>query len=171
MAKSEPLSEGFPPLLNDDVTFVILGSLPGVRSLEQQQYFAHPRNVFWRLMGDITGIDWQRPYAERCNQLLAVGVGLWDVLAASERHGSLDSAIIGSTAVANDIGSLTRTNAKLRGIGFNGKKSRDLFDRLVLPTMTHLPELLTLPSTSPAHAAMSYDEKLQHWSCIGKFLD
>lgn len=151
---------------------LILGSLPSQQSLIQQEYYANPRNAFWRIMGEIVAFGSGNAYKERCKCLVNNGIAVWDVLASSVRPGSLDSAIDIASARANDFPGLLERQPGIKLIGFNGKKARDLFDRLVVRTVS-LPDgctLVNLPSTSPAHAAMNYTDKLDHWSVIGQFI-
>jgi TDG/mug DNA glycosylase family protein len=148
---------------------LILGSLPGRRSLELQQYYAHPQNAFWKLITQIFGADPALPYARKVKILTANRIALWDVLAAAERPGSLDSSIIHTSARANDFAAFYRTHPQLRLVYFNGRKAEDLYRRLVLPG---LPvefaglRYVPMPSTSPAHAGMTFARKLASWSKI-----
>jgi len=174
MEKSDvAVSRGFAPVLGDGLQVLILGSLPSRKSLQVQQYFANPQNAFWRIMAKIAGFDPGLSYEVRCRALTDQGVGLWDVLASSVRAGSLDSAIDVATAKANDFAALLAQHKDIKLICFNGQKSRNLFDRMVVNTtpVVRNCELLTLPSTSPAHAAMKFDEKLRRWSVIGSYLE
>ena len=128
--------------------------------------------MFWRVIGELTGLDPESPYATKCTALTAAHVGLWDVLASSVRPGSLDSSIDMSTVIPNNFNKLLSEYSGIRVIGFNGNKSRDIFDKRVFAglNISRIPELITLPSTSPAHASMPYEEKLQRWIALGKFL-
>jgi hypoxanthine-DNA glycosylase len=161
-------SQGFSPVIGDHARVLILGSLPSQQSLLQQEYYANPRNVFWRIMGDMLSFSSNGLYEHRCNELINKGVSLWDVLKSSVRPGSLDSAIEVASAEENDFPDLLERHSEIQLIGFNGVKSRQLFDRLVLKSWS-LPngvELVNLPSSSPAHAAMSFETKLELWSVI-----
>lgn len=141
---------------------LVLGSLPGVKSIAEQQYYAHPQNAFWRIMQAVLGV--QGSYAERCRQLKMQGVALWDVLASSRRPGSLDADIDMATASANDFADFLAAHTAVRRVCFNGRKAESLFRRLVLHTLDGpLPHLVGLPSTSPAYAAMPFAAKLEHW--------
>ena len=158
-----PLS-GLAPIVNDTAKVLILGSMPGNMSLAKQQYYAHPRNAFWPIMAQLAEINLALPYADRVQQLQAKGYALWDVLAACQRQGSLDSAI--RNADANDFARFLAAHNQVDCIAFNGAKASQLFKKLVLPALTLPPPLLTLPSTSPAHAAMSFSQKLSAWQQI-----
>ena len=152
---------------------LILGSLPSRLSLTEQEYYANPRNAFWRIMREIAGFGGNDSYECRCNKLINKGIAVWDVLASSLRPGSLDSAIDVASATENDFSSLFEQHPRIALIGFNGKKARELFDRLVLCSTT-VPEgckLVDLPSSSPAHAAINFEQKLERWSIIGQYLE
>lgn len=154
-------SEGFEPILGDRARVLILGSLPGVKSIDEQQYYAHPRNAFWPIMRDLFSVDGD--YATRCAGLRETGIALWDVLQASVRPGSLDADIDVNTAFANDFNALLLRYDAIESVFFNGKKAQELFRRLVLPTLCNRPYMCCLPSTSPAYAAMPYAEKREAW--------
>ncbi len=155
-------STGFPPVERADARVLILGSLPGQRSIAEQQYYAHPRNAFWRIMRELFGIAGD--YEARCSLLRTNGVALWDVLQSSVRPGSLDAQIRIEHAVVNDFADFFATHTALRLVAFNGRKAQQLFGRFVTPTGVagDLPQVL-LPSTSPAYAAMSFPAKLSAW--------
>lgn len=162
--------ECFKPHVSGNSLILILGSMPGVASLQRQQYYAHPKNIFWEIMASFFGMGREIPYADRLQRLTDNGVGLWDVAARCQRSGSLDSSIRANTVIANDFQTLFDQYPQIRALFFNGKKAADMFHRLVLPD---LPErhrlsihLQTLPSTSPAHAAMASSEKIHHWQQI-----
>lgn len=155
------VSQGFPPLVQSDAHILILGSLPGIRSLQAQEYYAHPRNSFWPIMKEIFGFDGS--YAERCAGLVANRIALWDVLRASVRPGSLDADIRLDTASANDFISFLGRYPAIERIAFNGKKAEQLFRRLVTVDQFPALRLNGLPSTSPAYAAMPFSVKLQLW--------
>ena len=162
-----PFSHGFPPVHAPGAKVLILGSLPGVRSLREQQYYAQPQNAFWRIMGALCGAGPELTYEARLARLTEHGVALWDVLAAGRRPGSLDSAIDRTTAVTNDFASFFELNPSIGSIFFNGATAADLYRRKVLPGLAPrfaAIERRTLPSTSPAHARMRFAEKLAHWS-------
>lgn len=147
---------------------LILGSMPGARSLAAAQYYAHPQNQFWPLMEALFGVARDLPYRERLRMLNDVGVGLWDVLQGCERRGSLDSDIAPASEVANPIPALLQQHAEIRLLAFNGGKAEQAFRRHVLaqiPSSRAL-QLLALPSTSPAHAGMRPAEKLRRWSAL-----
>jgi double-stranded uracil-DNA glycosylase len=172
-SKREAASRGFPPVLGDNAKVLILGSLPSRQSLRMQEYYANPRNAFWRIMAAIGALDGATSaYGDRCNSLINNRIALWDVLASSIRPGSLDSAIDLASATENDFSGLFAQQQGIMLVCFNGMKARQLFDRLVLRSMS-VPagcELIDLPSSSPAHAAMSFEKKLEHWRVVGRYI-
>jgi double-stranded uracil-DNA glycosylase len=158
--------ECFPPIARRDAHTLILGSLPGQRSLQAQQYYAHPQNAFWRIIGRVFGFDGLPPYTERVKILTAHRIALWDVLAAAERPGSLDSSIVRATARANEFEKFFRAHPQIRRVFFNGRKAEEMYRRFVMPGLG--PQFADiryecLPSTSPAHAGMTFAQKLVRW--------
>lgn len=161
------LSHGFPPVAAPGARVLILGSMPGQASLQAGQYYAHQRNAFWRIMGDLLGAGPALPYAQRLGKLTAAGIALWDVIAACERAGSLDADIVGSSVAANDFAAFFAVHRNIAQVFFNGAAAETAFRRRVLPGLSASRLRLTrLPSTSPAHAARSYADKLAAWSAI-----
>jgi len=163
---SKAWSKGFPPVEPKRARLLILGSLPSVESLRRQEYYAHPRNVFWPIMGELFGAGRDFPYAERLQRLSAPGVMLWDVLHAARRPGSLDSAIDPKQMEPNDFPALLKRHPELQKIAFNGAAAEKLFLRHVLNSCGGLlkgVDLVRLPSTSPAHAARTFEQKLAVW--------
>lgn len=162
-------AQGFPPIADAHARILILGSLPGQVSLQRQQYYAQPQNAFWKIMGRLFGAGPELPYEDRAQDLVRNGIALWDVCAAAQRPGSLDSAIVHSSVVPNDLAAFLASHPDVGLVCFNGSKAAELYRRLVLPG---LPDTLrairyaTLPSTSPAHAAMSFEEKLTRWAAV-----
>jgi hypoxanthine-DNA glycosylase len=149
----------FPPLASPDITVLVLGSLPGERSLAVNEYYGHPHNRFWRVIAAVTGNDVPLTYDEKISLLSRAGIGLWDVARGANREGSLDSAI--HDEVPNDIPGLIATRPRLRLIAFNGQKPARLFNRYFQPApgITHA----TLPGTSPANAAWTLDRLVTAW--------
>ena len=161
--------ECLPPVVGTRPRTLILGSLPGRKSLEMQQYYAHPQNAFWKVVAQLFGAPSSLPYSRRVKILTDHHIALWDVLAAAERPGSLDSSIIHATARANDFKSFFRAHPQVRRVFFNGRKAEDIYRRIVLPGLgTDFKELSyeCLPSTSPAHAGMTFAGKLARWRRI-----
>jgi hypoxanthine-DNA glycosylase len=146
---------------------LVLGSLPGKASLDAQEYYANPQNAFWRIIGDLLGGGPDLPYAQRLARLRAAGVALWDVIAAGERPGSLDADIVKSSVRVNDFSAFFAIHRQIDRVFFNGGAAEAVFRRHVLPGLQGVAvQLIRLPSTSPAHAARSYAEKLAAWSAI-----
>jgi hypoxanthine-DNA glycosylase len=145
---------------------LVLGSLPGARSLQLQQYYGLPRNAFWQIAAALTGVAAEADYAARLAGLRRSGIALWDVIATARRRGSLDAAIEHNGLVVNDFASFFATHPRIERICCNGATAAALYRRLVLPTLSApvaaLP-LLTLPSTSPAHAALDLATKRSRW--------
>lgn len=154
-----PLLAGLPPVLAPDARLVVLGSFPGVASLQAGAYYAHPRNQFWPILSAIWGIDLvAADDAQRRRMLMARRVGLWDVYAHCRRPGSLDSAI--RDAQPNDLGALRRAAPGLCAIAHNGATSARAADvARALGVSVHV-----LPSTSPAHASWSFERKRVAWA-------
>ena len=138
---------GLPAQVNVGCRVLLLGSMPGVASLQEQRYYAHPRNRFWPLMADICGFDADLPYAQRLQALKAAGIGLWDVIASAERAGSLDAAI--RSPEAADLRGLVAALPHLRAIAFNGGLAARMGRRVLAPVTDVA--LIDLPSSSPAH--------------------
>lgn len=163
-AAGPPRAECFAPIARADARVLVLGSMPGRRSLAESRYYAHPQNRFWPFMGELVGARPELPYAERCQRLVEAGIALWDVLAECEREGSLDSAIRDHTARANDFASFLAAHPRIGTVLFNGGKAEASFRKLVLPTLGR-PDLAyrRLPSTSPANASQRTADKLAAW--------
>jgi len=161
--------ESFPPIVSDNSKVLILGSMPGEASLKAGQYYAHPRNAFWPIMGALFGAAPSLPYEIRVARLQAAGVALWDSLKACVRPGSLDTSI--TEEVGNDFPALFASYPRIAHVYFNGSKAEAAFRRHALPLLPNGSHVLTrLPSTSPAHAAMPLDAKVRAWSVMLKAL-
>lgn len=148
---------------------LILGTMPGKMSLEKQQYYGHPQNAFWRIVGELLHIDPKADYATRVRQLADKNIALWDVLKFCVRESSLDTDIERDSEVPNDIVQLLKTHSTIRRVCFNGAKAAQLYRRHILPQIPdnfRAIEYSPLPSTSPAHAGMRYAEKLAAWRVI-----
>jgi len=160
----------FPPVIDARTRVLILGSLPGDASLAAGQYYGHPRNAFWRLLEGVLDTPLVTlAYEDRLAALLSRGVGLWDVIAQARRPGSLDAAIV--DAEANDLVALVETLPALRGVAFNGGAAAKLGGQRLGATLADRRLLtLALPSSSPAHAARSFDDKLASWRAIRSWL-
>lgn len=164
--------EGFPAVAETDARVLILGSMPGIASLTQHQYYGHPHNLFWPIMGELVGAYPHLPYDERLAQLRRHQIALWDVMHQCFRPGSLDSAIEEASIIANDFAGFFATHTQIRHVFFNGQKAAQAFQRYVINAAKLSKETLasltftTLPSTSPANASIPRETKLQQWRNI-----
>lgn len=157
---------GLAPIAKSDAQLLVLGSMPGSRSLIDGQYYAHPQNMFWPIMQSLFGISAGLPYERRVQGLRQSGIALWDVVGRCRRRGSLDQSIDPESVVANDFAMLFERCRDIRKIGFNGRMAEKCWCRYVLPEMpAHIRQIecASLPSTSPAHAAMSRGDKIRAW--------
>lgn len=160
------MHRNFPPVTRPDTRLLLLGSLPGAVSLAKAQYYAHPRNQFWRLVGAAIGRDLAAlAYEARLAALLDAGIGLWDTVAAATREGSLDAAI--RLREASDLAGLARTLPALRAIGFNGGTSARIGRRQLGPVAGL--DLIDLPSSSPAFT-LPFERKLERWRVLARYL-
>lgn len=156
----------FAPHVAPDTRLLILGSLPGIRSLVEQQYYAHPTNQFWRLLGEVV----DRPladmnYDDRLTALREAKVGLWDVIRRAERRTSSDSHI--REAEAHDLAALVAGLPDLRMVAFNGGKAAAI-GRKQFPPIEGV-ALVDLPSSSAAHT-IGFETKLDHWLALRRAL-
>lgn len=159
-------SHSFPPAVRGDCRLLVLGSLPGQVSLAQAQYYAHPRNQFWRLIGAVIEHELvPLPYPDRLAALRDAGIGLWDSVGSAVRPGSLDADI--RDVVTNDLAALAGRLPGLRAAAFNGGTSWQLGARQLAGRGL---DLVRLPSSSPAHAGRSYEQKLAEWLALRAFL-
>lgn len=163
---SSELLTGLAPILGVRPRILLLGSMPGAASLTEQRYYAHPRNLFWPFMRQLFAIPTELEYQQRCQLLTGQGIALWDVIAQCERPGSLDSAIKKSSVICNAIPQLLDAEPQILKICFNGAKAAEEFKRHLLPLLKHRTELeyIQLPSSSPAHASQSKEQKLAVWA-------
>ena len=159
----------FPPIVSKASRVLILGTMPGQVSLKARQYYAHPRNAFWRIMGDLFGAGPSLPYEQRVAHVLSAGIALWDSVQACVRPGSMDKSITGE--VANDFVTFFARYPDIGHVFFNGRKSETVFRRHALPALTGDDRIYTcLPSTSPAHGGMKLEAKVQAWSVVRHIL-
>jgi hypoxanthine-DNA glycosylase len=161
-----PLKRSFPPVINADTRLLVLGSLPGEQSLARAQYYAHPRNHFWRLVGDVIAADLVTlSYANRLDALLRAGIGLWDVVASASRNGSLDGNIRDHSP--NALAELAASLPQLSAVAFNGGTSARIGQK-ELAGETRL-TLVPLPSSSPAYT-LPFEGKREAWLKLRDFL-
>lgn len=158
----------FPPIASGTPRVLILGTMPGKVSLRERQYYAHPQNAFWRIVGGILGFDPASPYEARIAAVQSAGVAVWDVLKSCIRPSSLDSAIDASSAVPNDFATFLAEHPQIRRICFNGATAEALFMKHIRPRFPANPDVhyLRLPSTSPANASWPLSEKVRAWQAI-----
>jgi hypoxanthine-DNA glycosylase len=157
----------FPPVIREDTRLVVLGSLPGAASLAAGRYYAHPRNLFWQLIGEAIGREVEPlDYDARLAALLDARVGLWDTVASAERPGSLDVNI--RLHEASDLAALVMSLPQLRAIAFNGATAARIGRKELgeAPGLT----LIDLPSSSPAYASLAHEKKRVAWAALSSFL-
>jgi len=155
-------SFSFLPISNDDAKILILGTMPGTKSLEINQYYGHNQNNFWKFMFTILKEDFSTDYEIKKALLQKNKIALWDVLQYCDRVGSLDSAI--KNEIANDFETFLKQHPNIRTILFNGQKAAAFFKKYVHLEKKY--QLITLPSTSPANASKSFQSKLEEWKII-----
>lgn len=156
--------DGFPPIADVSARILILGSMPSVKSLEYSEYYGHPQNAFWFIMGSLFGFDRHDPYAERCRIIKENGIAVWDVIATCERPGSLDADIKAETVQVNDFEAFLKQHQHIKTICFNGGAAEQTFKRHCHALYKNSAyRWLRLPSTSPAHASMRRAEKISVW--------
>jgi hypoxanthine-DNA glycosylase len=161
-----PHKRSFSPIVDDRTRLLVLGSLPGETSLSEARYYAHPRNHFWPLIGEVIGLDLVgMDYESRLRALRAAGIGLWDVVGSALRAGSLDAAI--RDYRANDLVALAESLPRLRAIGFNGAKAANIGARLLAGRIDL--SLVALPSSSPAYT-LPYAAKRDAWVKLSRYL-
>jgi hypoxanthine-DNA glycosylase len=155
----------FPPIINNTSKIIILGSIPGVKSLEKQQYYGHPQNKFWRIIFELFNEEFTEDYAERIAVLKKHHIAIWDVIDSCERKGSLDSEI--KNEEANQIPELLEEYPNIQAIFCNGGKSYKNLQKL-LGKNFRIPIYL-LPSTSPLHT-ISFERKFEDWKRILEYI-
>ena len=160
-------ANGFAPIEDTAAIVLILGSMPGKASLAAGEYYAHPRNLFWPIMGELVGAHSCLPYEGRLRILKSSGIALWDVLESCIRNGSLDSHIEEASVIPNDFESFFLRHPNIAYLFFNGVKPEQCFLRHVQPSLKSQPlQYRRLPSTSPANAGTSYEKKLEAWRAV-----
>ena len=167
------VAKGFPPVAGKRPRVLILGSLPSRQSILRQQYYAHPRNTFWPVIAAVLQADLSTSYRQKTTAVRKAGIAIWDVLDSSVRPGSMDAAIVESTARANDIIGFLQRHDGIRAIFFNGQTAARLFHKRMRQDLAGLArpiDLHTMPSTSPAHAALSLQQKIERWSLLTSYL-
>ncbi len=167
-------AESFDPVVGAKPRILILGSMPGNDSLQAGQYYAHPRNGFWRILGDLKCCRQAAAYDDRLDSLRRRGIALWDVLKTCDREGSLDSRIVRASERPNDLSPFLNGHPTIRAVFFNGGKAERAFREYIQPRLSSSQRtsiaMQRLPSTSPAHA-IPYERKLDAWRAILRPLD
>lgn len=158
-------SFSFAPIALTDAAILILGTMPGTKSIEIQQYYGHAQNNFWRFMFEILNEDFSSDYEIRKSLLMKNKIALWDVLQFCDRIGSLDSAI--KNEISNDFEDFLNQHPRIKTIIFNGQKAAAFFKKHVILKNTDY-EFIILPSTSPANASKTFESKLNEWKIIKK---
>jgi len=158
---------GFKPIEDRNARALILGSMPGSASLAAGQYYAHSQNAFWRIISQLLRLDLTSSYEVRAQALKSARIALWDVLQSCVREGSLDTMIKRDTQIANDFQTFFKTHTNITHIYFNGTKAEHYFMRYVVHNIdSRAISFLRLPSTSPAYAAMTFEQKLSAWRAL-----
>lgn len=167
-----PQVQSFTPVIGQNPRILILGSMPGIASLNAQQYYAHPRNTFWPILSELLGVNWAPVYAQRIAQLKTFPIVLWDVLQSCQREGSLDANIAQDSYRPNDIPGLLKDYQDIHLIVFNGATAEKYFIQSVADNLENLDRYrrVKLPSTSPAHASKNLQQKLEDWRVIADYL-
>jgi TDG/mug DNA glycosylase family protein len=154
----------FAPVSDGNARVLILGSMPGEVSLSAGEYYAHPRNAFWRIIAALTGIEPHADYEARLAALRDSHIAVWDVLRSCHRRGSLDAAIELDSIEVNDFDAFFTVHPLLEAVLFNGAAAERCYLRRVKPHQQHRNfRYSRLPSTSPAHASLTFDAKLALW--------
>lgn len=162
VTKTSIQKKSFAPFSNAETSILILGTLPGDKSLELQEYYGHPRNKFWKIIATITNNDLPVTFSDKKAMLLKVNIGIWDIAQKADRKGSLDSAI--QNVYPNDLNGFLSKHKQIKVIGFNGIKAEKLFNKYFLrqPNIRYI----LLPSSSPANAGISFETICKQWSEI-----
>ncbi|MEN8136498.1 MAG: DNA-deoxyinosine glycosylase [Thermodesulfobacteriota bacterium] len=161
--------KGFPPIAEKTATVLILGTMPGEESLKQNEYYAYPRNSFWKIMATLFGFDSSATYEQKTQVLLQNKIALWDVISSCQREGSLDSSIKNETIIENDFNAFFKRNSHITHVFFNGARAENEYRKKILPKLSktkHDIKYARLPSTSPAMAQLSLNAKILEWSKI-----
>lgn len=164
---------GFPPIADNNAIILMLGSMPSIKSLEQQQYYAHPRNSFWFIITKLLSSNTELEYEQKTALLLNNRIALWDVLNTCQRKGSLDSSIKNKSTVANDFNTFFNDHPLIKAVYFNGTRAQQEYNKHIPPTLDSKfssIEYERLPSTSPAMASLNSEQKLQQWKAILHYL-
>ncbi|MEO4054996.1 DNA-deoxyinosine glycosylase [Solibacillus sp. CAU 1738] len=159
-----------PPVVDEHTKVLVVGSMPGVQSLEKQQYYGNARNHFWPIISEITGQTIPDDYIKRLELLKAHGIGLWDTIQSCERQGSLDATI--RNEIPNDFAALFKKYPHIKAVFFNGSKAFDVFKKHIGFAVLASRDFEKMPSTSPIPGKniKSFEEKVEAWREIGKYI-
>ena len=166
--------EGFPPIAEKSARVLVLGSMPSEASLKKQQYYGHPRNAFWFIMGELFGACPDKEYQQRKAILIEQDVAVWDVMKTCYRKGSLDADIDEASIFTNDFASFFTAHPSIRHVFFNGGAAERIYKKYILTTLGDQYDYIQydrLPSTSPAHASISLEDKAGAWKLISDVLN
>ncbi|MEA9415444.1 DNA-deoxyinosine glycosylase [Flavobacterium sp. PL02] len=155
-------SYSFDPISSPNASVLILGTMPGIKSLELGQYYGHKQNNFWKILFTVFNEDFTDVYEAKKEILIKNNIALWDVLKYCDRVGSLDSTI--KNEITNDFDTFLKQHPDIKTILFNGQKAAAFFKKYIKVSDDY--KLITLPSTSPANAGKSFDSKLNEWKII-----
>lgn len=167
-------ARSFPPVFEADAQVLVLGSMPGRASLQACQYYAHPHNAFWPIIKNLFGVACALDYNGRARLLIRHRIALWDVLKTCVRNGSLDSSIKASSIIANDFSAFYEAAPDIQAVFFNGAAAEREYVKRVVPKLPQKYAMIPnyrLPSTSPAMAGMTKEQKLERWRLIREILD
>lgn len=165
--------KAFSPIASANARVLILGSMPSAVSLTENQYYAHPRNHFWKIIGALFNTDSELSYIRRCRKLIVNHIALWDVIATCARSGSLDSDIAEQSIRVNNFNDFFKHHTIIHTVFFNGSKAEQVYRKYVLHTLSEEVVLsyVKLPSTSPANATWNFAEKLKAWQVVKQKAD
>ncbi len=161
--------DGFAPIVSDNASVLILGTMPSETSLLRQQYYGHTRNAFWPIMSELFGAAPELCYQRRKEVLMENGIAVWDVLQSCNRLGSSDSRINLATIKTNDFRGFFTEYKSIKRVFFNGRMAEKLYQKRILPVLNHHFSYLVyqcLPSTSPANATLNFEQKIEAWKVI-----
>ena len=160
LSNIDQITRSFDPIVYSNTKILVLGSLPGKKSLELREYYGHPRNRLWKILAHITNNEIPQDYERKKEFLFKYNIGLWDVAHSAYREGSLDSNI--KKERPNDIENLLESHESIGVIGFNGKKAEKMFYKFFREKINLM--YVSLPSTSPANMAINFEEICSRWS-------
>lgn len=165
---TKQVDQAFEPIIGETPRVLILGSMPSQLSLASSQYYGNPNNAFWWIMGEVFGFDAQASYLQRCEALKGSGIAVWDVIERCHRPGSLDSDIDKASVQANNFAAFFASHPSITSCLFNGQASQKLFNQHMGKSFLEHLDIHSecLPSTSPAHASISRDQKFEVWKPV-----